>query len=59
MQGGASGSGDEAQPGAPGDKAGAHAKAGAKGTVGAPLAERLRAPPVRLAIPRPGANATS
>ena len=38
MQGGASGSGDEefnAQPGAPGEKAGAHAKAGAKGTVGA------------------------
>jgi len=38
MQGGASGSGDEefnAQPGAPGEKAGARAKAGAKGTVGA------------------------
>src|SRR5882757_5690152 len=37
MQGGASGSGDEefnAQPGAPGEKAGANAKAGAKGTVG-------------------------
>jgi hypothetical protein len=37
-QGGASGSGDEefnAQPGAPREKAGAHAKAGAKGTVGA------------------------
>src|SRR5258708_17896442 len=38
MQGGASGSGDEefnAQPGAPGAKAGAHAKAGAEGTGGA------------------------
>lgn len=38
MQGGASGSGDEelsAQPGAPGAKTGANAKAGAKGTVGA------------------------
>ena len=38
MQGGASGSGDEelnAQPVAPGVKAGANAKAGAKGTVGA------------------------
>jgi hypothetical protein len=38
MQGGASGSGDEefdAQPGAPGQKAGVKAKAGAKGTVGA------------------------
>jgi hypothetical protein len=38
MQGGASGSGDEefnAQPGAPGAKAGANAKAGVKGTVGA------------------------
>jgi len=38
MQGGASGSGDEefnAQPGAPGEKAGVNAKAGAKGTVGA------------------------
>src|SRR3981081_582996 len=38
MQGGASGSGDEefdAQPGAPGAKAGVNAKAGAKGTVGA------------------------
>jgi hypothetical protein len=38
MQGGTSGSGDEdfnAQPGAPGEKAGVNAKAGAKGTVGA------------------------
>ena len=38
MQGGASGSGDEefnAQPGAPGERAGVNAKAGAKGTVGA------------------------
>jgi hypothetical protein len=38
MQGGASGSGDEEfneQPGAPGQKAGVHAKTGAKGTVGA------------------------
>jgi hypothetical protein len=38
MQGGASGSGDEefnAQPGAPGAKAGVNAKAGVKGTVGA------------------------
>jgi hypothetical protein len=38
MQGGASGSGEEdfnAQPGAPGEKAGLNAKAGAKGTVGA------------------------
>jgi hypothetical protein len=38
MQGGASGSGDEefnAQTGTPGAKAGANAKAGAKGTVGA------------------------
>ena len=38
MQGGASGSVDEdlsAQPGAPGERAGANAKAGAKGTVGA------------------------
>lgn len=37
MQGGASASGAEdlnAQPGAPGEKAGVHAKAGAKGTVG-------------------------
>jgi hypothetical protein len=38
MQGGAPGSGDEefsTQPGAPGQKAGVNAKAGAKGTVGA------------------------
>jgi len=38
MQGGASSSGDEefnAQPGAPGAKAGANTKSGAKGTVGA------------------------
>jgi hypothetical protein len=38
MQGGASGSGDEefdAQPGAPGERAGVNAKAGVKGTVGA------------------------
>jgi hypothetical protein len=38
MQGGASGSVDEdlnAQPGAPGERAGTNAKAGAKGTVGA------------------------
>src|SRR3981189_1840593 len=38
MEGGASGSGDEefnAQPGAPGERAGVNAKAGAKGTVGA------------------------
>jgi hypothetical protein len=38
MQGGAAGSGDEdfnAQPGAPGQKAGVNAKAGMKGTVGA------------------------